>query len=275
VTTADHSFIAFIDGDAAGADKASLVVTTPSGNSKTPFASGVTGAWYEQTGAAPRLAVAVKESGTPTMVLLPTDGTLPGIRLSTPPSASSPTSYWVSNVLVYETNAHGVTGGLSLVDLIAASDDGSQEGMLFSSAVLHPKTGRAAATRLFFAQGPTVGGGVYMFAPPATPNLGTGGTAGTGGAGAGGASGLGGSGGAGGTGQGGTASGGVSASGGSLGSGGALATGGFRWISQARTSRINLQIRGWKIPAWRAKKMATRTAKSNTRQPKSFIWAAA
>jgi hypothetical protein len=39
-TTADHAFIAFLDGDAAGAGKAAVAVTTPSGNSKTPFASG-------------------------------------------------------------------------------------------------------------------------------------------------------------------------------------------------------------------------------------------
>jgi hypothetical protein len=230
-TTADHAFIAFLDGDAAGTGKAGLVVTTPSGNSKTPFASGVTGVWYEQTGAAPSLAVAVTDAGTPAMFLLPTDGSLPGKRLSAPPSSSYPTAFWISNILVYETNVRAVTGSPTLVDLVAAGDDGSQEGMLFSGAVLHPKTGRAAATRLFFAQGPTLGGGVYMFAPPAAPVLGTGGTSGTGGSGgaggAGGTSGLGGNGGAGGmTGQGGSKSGGASGSGGAVGTGGVVGTGG-------------------------------------------------
>ncbi|HEY5961442.1 MAG TPA: hypothetical protein VIV60_33015, partial [Polyangiaceae bacterium] len=239
-TTADHAFIAFLDGDAAGTGKAGLVVTTPFGSSKMPFASGVTGVWYEQTAAAPRLAVAATDNGVPAMYLLPTDGSLPSKRLLAPPAASYPTAFWISNVLVYETNLRAVTGSPTLVDLVAASEDGSQEGGLFSSAVLHPKTGRAAATRLFFARGPTVGatqgGGVYMFAPPTVPGLGTGGSgalgsggaSGLGGAGgtvSGGASGLGGNGGAGGTTtQGGSASGGASGSTGIVGTGGASST---------------------------------------------------
>lgn len=234
-TTADHGFIAFLDGDAAGTDKAGLVVTTPSGNSKTPFASGVTGVWYEQTGTAPTLAVAATDAnGAPAVFLLPTDGSLPGKRLSAAPPSSYPTAFWISNVLVYETNRRSVTGSPTLVDLVATADDGSDEGMLFNGAVLHPKTGRAAATRLFFARGPTEGGGVYMFAPPAPPIIGTGGatsiggTAASGGSSAGGASGQGGNGGAGGitAGQGGSASEGTSGSSGAIGGGGVVGTGG-------------------------------------------------
>lgn len=229
-TTAGHAFLAFLDGDAAGTGKAGLVVTTPSGQSKTPFASGVTGVWYEQTATSPRLAVAATDdSGAPAMFLLPADGSLPGKRLSAPPAASYPTAFWIGTVLVYETNLRAVTGSPTLVDLIAASDDGSQEGTLATEAVLHPKTGRPSAARLFFARGPTVGGGVYMFAPPVGPVIGTGGTGGgTGGArGTGGAGGQGGSSGfGGGTGHGGSGAGGASSRGGATGTGGSGGTGG-------------------------------------------------
>ncbi len=232
ISTPGHDHLAFIEVSASGASGA--VVATPSGQRNVPIASGVTGIWYEQTGASPSLAVsAAAATALPTTItLFPTDGTGSGKVLPAPSTAYTPPAFWVGPVFVYPTNVRAMTGGDTgyFVDLIAVSDDAAQVGVLDRDTIGPPKTGPADPTRLFYARDPASGGGIYMFEPPGTTRGtgGTGGGSGTGGAGGSGGSGAGtggGSGGAGG-GAGGTGNAGGSPSTGSTCHGGAPATGG-------------------------------------------------
>jgi len=162
--SADQAFVAFNEIDASNAS--ALVVAANTGARRQPFASGVTGLWYE--GAAPsRLAVAVTlPGGTPTMYLLPADGAGPSQALRAPPLPAYPFALWVGHVLVYLTNRHTISG-TSVADLVAVNEDGTQEGLLATDLILQPKAGRPNPTRLFYVRAPVSGGGLYMFAPPA------------------------------------------------------------------------------------------------------------
>jgi hypothetical protein len=222
-TTADHSYLAFIEEDFNL--NRGLVVTTPAGQRQMPFDGLVAAAWFEQTGPSPRLAVAVGTmSSVPKMFLLPTDGSSIGQELPGRPAYPSPVAYWVGPVLVYQTNLRNQSDP-PLTDLIAASDDGTQVGMLATDTTA-ATVGKPAPTRLYYSRPSWSASGVYMFAPPIPPNPGTGGAGGTGGGPGTGGSGAGGSSGSGGiAATGGSAPGGAPGTGG-MGRGGSSGTGG-------------------------------------------------
>ena len=170
ISTADYSFIAFVETD-PGSGGTDLVVTSLDGAHRTrPFTSGVVNAWYEQTTSAPKLAVetSVSVSGTTTatMYFLPADGTGTPKTLAAAPAPFSPAAFWLGRAFVYTSN-EVLTATTGTVDLAAINDDGSHESTLDTKTLLNPKVGGPVPTRLFYARAPAVGGGIYMFAPPA------------------------------------------------------------------------------------------------------------
>ena len=108
ISTADYSFIAFVETD-PGSGATALVVTSPDGARRTrPFTSGVVNAWYEQTTSAPKLAVetsvSVGGTTTATMYFLPADGTGTPKTLAAEPAPFSPAAFWLGRVFVYTSN---------------------------------------------------------------------------------------------------------------------------------------------------------------------------
>jgi hypothetical protein len=171
ISTADYSFIAFVETD-PGSGATALVVTSPDGARRTrPFTTGVVNAWYEQTTSAPKLAVetsvSVGGATTATMYFLPADGTGTPKTLAAEPAPFSPAAFWLGRVFVYTSNEVINTATTTgTVDLAAINDDGSHEGTLDTKTLLNPKAGVSVPTRLFYARAPAAGGGIYMFAPP-------------------------------------------------------------------------------------------------------------
>ncbi|MGE5182182.1 MAG: TolB family protein [Acidobacteriota bacterium] len=151
--TAAHDRLAYVALDASYVK--SLVVVQPNGDHTTAIASGAETARYEQATAAPRLAVVASDA----MELLAGDGSGPAVSL--PGKAERiPAPLWSGRTVLYAVNKRSIAGE-DAYDLIAASDDGAQVGVVLSGVtrVAQARQGN----RLFLARAAGVGGGVYVF----------------------------------------------------------------------------------------------------------------
>lgn len=148
-TTAAHDYLAYIGLDASY--NRSLVVVKPNGDHTTVIASNADVARYEPAGARKLAAIA---NGVASIYATDGSGTavaLPG------PASPLPAPFWKDGVLFYAVNKRTVAGE-DTYDLIAASEDGSQIGVVLSG-VTHVVTN----SRMFLTRAQGVGGGVYVF----------------------------------------------------------------------------------------------------------------